>query len=103
MTSGTVVEWRDEDGWGVLQSDATPGGCWVHASMVRGPLRRLVVGSPVDFTFEAGQQDGYDYRGLVVVPEDVDPDDDRAVYGGPSDAYRSSLSLTFDDADQSAT
>ena len=101
--SGTVAEWYDEDGWGVLHSDATPGGCWVHASMVRGPLQRLAIGSAVDFTFEAADQDGYGFRALVVVPEGVDPDDDRTVHGGPGGAYSSSLTITFDSPDFPAT
>jgi cold shock CspA family protein len=29
---GTVREWHAEDGWGVIDSGAAPGGCWVHFS-----------------------------------------------------------------------
>jgi len=101
--SGAVAEWYDEDGWGVLQSDATPGGCWAHVSMVRGPSRPLAIGSAVDFTFEAADQDGYRFRAVVVVPEGVDPDDDRTVRGGPGGAYRSSLTITFDDPELPVT
>jgi hypothetical protein len=28
MTSGVVREWHDDEGWGVLESTETPGGCW---------------------------------------------------------------------------
>ena len=95
--SGTVSEWYDADGWGVLSSEATPGGCWAHFSNVRGPAGSLAPGSRVDFTYEVADQDGYAYRALVVVPEGVDPDDDRTIYQGPSDGYRSSLTITFDE------
>jgi cold shock protein len=33
-SQGVVREWHDEDGWGVLDSEATPGGCWAHFSAV---------------------------------------------------------------------
>jgi CspA family cold shock protein len=32
--AATVREWRAEDGWGVLDSVETPGGCWTHFSVV---------------------------------------------------------------------
>ena len=28
MSVGIIVEWRDEEGWGVIESPETPGGCW---------------------------------------------------------------------------
>lgn len=33
-TQGTVRFWLDEEGWGVLDSPDTPGGCWTHFSHV---------------------------------------------------------------------
>ncbi|MBP2412464.1 cold shock CspA family protein [Arthrobacter stackebrandtii] len=33
-TTGTVRLWNDEEGWGVIDSDATPGGSWAHYSDV---------------------------------------------------------------------
>ncbi|MEU6374339.1 hypothetical protein [Streptomyces sp. NPDC046909] len=43
MVLATVREWRDEDGWGVLDSPETPGF----------------------------KQDGYDYRAVKIVPRPV--------------------------------
>ena len=100
---GTVAEWYDEDGWGVFHSDATPGGCWVHISDVRGPLGPLAVGSPVGFDFEEADQVGFRFRALVVVPEGVGPDDDRTVHGRPGRAYSSSLTITFEDPELPVT
>jgi len=34
--TGTVREWAEE-GWGVVDSAETPGGCWVHWSVVHEP------------------------------------------------------------------
>jgi CspA family cold shock protein len=38
-----VREWHDDEGWGVLDSTETPGGCWAHRSnaTVRGHRRAL--------------------------------------------------------------
>ena len=33
-TVGTVRRWHDEEGWGVIDSPDTPGGCWAHYSNV---------------------------------------------------------------------
>ena len=33
---GVVRLWNDEDGWGVIDSVRTPGGCWAHFSVVAG-------------------------------------------------------------------
>ena len=75
----------------------------MRVSMVRRPRLRLAIGSAVDLTFEAADQDGYGFRALVVVPECVDPDDDRTVHGGPGGAYSSSLTITFDDRESPAS
>ena len=39
-TSGTVRVWHAEEGWGVIDSAETPGGCWTHFSAVRAPAPR---------------------------------------------------------------
>ena len=60
---GVVRVWRRDDGWGVVDAEETPGGCWVHVSAVRASVHReLRAGQQVRFAFEAVQQDGYDYR-----------------------------------------
>ena len=63
--------WLDEEGWGVLDSSATPGGCWAHFSAVESDgYRRLAAGESVDLEWERPgfDQDGYDYRALRVWP-----------------------------------
>ena len=66
----TVREWRNEEGWGVLDSEQTPGGCFVHFSHieVRG-FRELVVGQRVSLVWEpVTNQDGYVFRAVKVIP-----------------------------------
>lgn len=75
-TEGTVEVWHAEEGWGVIRSDRTPGGCWIHYSDVAGTgFRTLTVGRNVDLEFEdlaakypGGHQDGYRYRAISVTP-----------------------------------
>ncbi|ROZ85991.1 cold shock domain-containing protein [Gordonia sp. OPL2] len=62
-TIGTVRLWHDEEGWGVLDSDATPGGAWAHFSEVAGKgFRTLTPGQVVEFDYENHGQDGYNFR-----------------------------------------
>ncbi|WP_295017452.1 hypothetical protein [uncultured Micrococcus sp.] len=66
--------WHDDQGWGVLDSPDTPGGCWAHFSRLpdAGGLRAAAVGARVSFTFETltvGQeQDGFLFRAVAVEP-----------------------------------
>lgn len=74
MVTATVREWRDEEGWGVLDSPETPGGCFGHYSDIQKPgFRTLTPGQRVDLSWEAPgfKQDGYDYRALSIVPRSV--------------------------------
>lgn len=97
-TTGTVVLWHDDEGWGALRSDDVPGEVWVHFSMVAMVgFRTLTPGDPVQFTWEAAAQDGYAFRAVAVYPPGVevgDAPDRGATYG--SDAYRSSLTIEWD-------
>ncbi|WP_228973986.1 cold-shock protein [Streptomyces sp. DH12] len=71
MVIATVREWRDEEGWGVLDSPETPGGCFGHYSAIDMPgFRTLEAGRRVELTWEAPgfRQDGYEYRALTIVP-----------------------------------
>jgi hypothetical protein len=34
LHDGVVQQWSEEEGWGVVDSAATPGGCWTHFSAV---------------------------------------------------------------------
>lgn len=68
--SGVVREWRESEGWGVIDCAATPGGCWAHASHL------LVSGQhiqSVEFTFEAGVVEGCAYRAIDAWPADRPP------------------------------
>ncbi|WP_353943140.1 cold shock domain-containing protein [Streptomyces sp. HUAS MG91] len=71
MVIATVREWRDEEGWGVLDSVETPGGCWGHYSDIQMPgFRTLSPGQTVSLRWEEPgfMQDGYRFRALSIVP-----------------------------------
>ena len=71
--TATVRESRDEEGWGVLDSPETPGGCGHYADIQATGFRTLSPGQQVDLTWEAPgfKQDGYDYRAVSIVPRPV--------------------------------
>ncbi|MDR7277811.1 cold shock domain-containing protein [Catenuloplanes atrovinosus] len=92
----TVREWHADQGWGVLDSAETPGGCWAHFSAAATPgAARLAPGTPVRLDWESPGQDGYPFRAVRFWPAGSDPRDDPAA--GPGAAYSSTLSLSFDD------
>jgi CspA family cold shock protein len=57
------------EGWGVIDSPETPGGCWTHFSHVamRG-YRTLEIGQLVELEWQESGQDGYRYRAVRVWP-----------------------------------
>ncbi len=62
---GVVREWHSEQGWGVLDSPQTPGGCWCLFAAVSGSgFRSLAAQEIVEFVFEEAEQDGYAYRAV---------------------------------------
>ncbi len=69
-TTGVVRTWSDAEGWGVIDSDTTPGGAWTHVSNIAGSGHRsLTPGQHVTFEPEmlvGRTQDGYRYRALDV-------------------------------------
>jgi cold shock protein len=82
-STGTVSMWRGEEGWGVIDSPDTPGGCWFHFSHlwhvdlpegraleVKGGYRDARVGESVEFDYEPADQDGYSFRADSVWPVD---------------------------------
>lgn len=75
MTSmGRVREWHPDEGWGVIDSAETPGGCWAHYAMVRiDGHKELSTGAEVHFTFEEAEQDGFAYRVVAVWPAGATP------------------------------
>jgi CspA family cold shock protein len=99
LSEGTVREWSDDHGWGVIDSADTPGGCWVHFSMIVSEgFRSLKPGDHVTFTYEAPGQDGFNYRAVLVWPPGVRPGTpQRPTQEGPSAAYRSSLTIRWPD------
>lgn len=67
--TGVVRSYDDEEGWGVIDSAETPGGCFVHFSNIVGVgYRSLRAGERVTLTFDRPgfKQDGYDFRALQV-------------------------------------
>lgn len=93
--TGVVREWHEEEGWGVVDCSTTPGGCWTHFSAVAVPGYKLLsAGQVVELEWETAQQDGYGYRAVRAWPRGQDPHAGQAV-GGPTGAYRSSLTITF--------
>ena len=89
--------WHADEGWGDVDSAVTPGGCWTHYSAVLvAGHRALDSGEAVEFTFEAAEQDEFAFRAVEVWPADQAPVRNDDVVPGPSAAYRSTLTLTFD-------
>jgi CspA family cold shock protein len=94
---GTVREWHDDEGWGVLDSPETPGGCWMHYTDIDMTGYRLVTkGQRVAFSYEPASQDGFRWRAVSVRPEGTLPSEpgDSSLTDGHS--YRSELALRFD-------
>jgi CspA family cold shock protein len=98
--TGVVRIWHPDKGWGVLDSEATPGGCWAHFSSIRmSGYKQLREGQPVTFDFGAPGQDGYDFRAVDVWPSGGALEDESEEDEGPSEAYGSSLTITWDPLD----
>jgi len=68
MTDATVRAWDEEEGWGILDSGETPGGCWAHFSVIEMPgFRSLTPGQKVTMEWESAEQDGFQYRAVRIV------------------------------------
>ncbi|GAA3827000.1 hypothetical protein [Nocardioides panacisoli] len=82
----------------MIDSPATPGGCWAHFSSVLVPgHRELQVDEAVSLEFEPAEQDGYAFRAVEVWPAEQEPFRGATETHGPSAAYHSTLTLTMDD------
>lgn len=71
MVTATVRWWSEEEGWRVLDSPETPGGCFGHYSNIQMTgFRALSPGQQVKLTWEAPgfKQDGYVYRAVSIMP-----------------------------------
>ncbi|MHA7240489.1 S1 domain-containing protein [Arthrobacter sp. TMS1-12-1] len=72
-TRGVVRFWPSDEGWGVIDSEQTPGGCWAGFSVIDfDGFRTLIAGQVVDFEWIQGDQDGYSYSAsniqLIALP-----------------------------------
>jgi CspA family cold shock protein len=97
-SEGTVREWNSDEGWGVIDSAETPGGCWVHFSAIAGGgLHGLTPGEHVTFTYEAARQDGFGYRTVLVWPPGAESGTPPQAHHDqpPSAAYQSSLTIRW--------
>jgi CspA family cold shock protein len=73
-TTATVRSWDDSQGWGVLDSDATQGGCWTHFSALDfDGYRALAPGQQVRLEAESPGQDGYAWRAVRVTVDGRSP------------------------------
>ncbi len=89
-----------DEGWGVIDGPDVPGGCWVSFSVIAMEgYRALEPGQQVSFRAESASQDGYAYRATKVWTEATEPPDQPQTWGN-SQAYHSTLTLTFDSPDQ---
>lgn len=94
---GVVRVWHEDEGWGVVDSSETPGGCWAHFSSVLVPgYRALRAGQSVILEHEQDWQDGFAFRAVEVWPAGHVPHRVEVAPERPPQAYRSSLSVTFD-------
>jgi CspA family cold shock protein len=78
MAQAIVREWHEDLGWGVLDSAETPGGCWAHfssidsaiisqeAGMTVSEYKTVRQGELVELEWEAGDQDGFNFRAVRV-------------------------------------
>ena len=66
---GTVRVWHDGEGWGVVDSPETPGGCWVHhTALAAEDCRTLTPGHRVRLEWEPGRHEGFDFLAARVQP-----------------------------------
>jgi CspA family cold shock protein len=96
MVTGVVREWWSDEGWGVIDADETPGGCWAHFLIIDMPGHVVLrPGQRVELCYEHPGQDGHDYRATSVAIPGVPPGNRRTEPPGPG--YRSGLHIKRDD------
>jgi cold shock protein len=70
VAHGVVKFWNAEKGWGAISSDELPPGrdAWAHFSQIMDMpgYRALEAGQAVEFSFEAAQQDSFEFRVIEV-------------------------------------
>lgn len=94
---GRVRVWHEDEGWGVVDSPETPGGCWAHFShaAVAG-YAAFAAGDEVHLEWEAPGQDGWPFRAVRLWPVGAEPVE-RSPSRDAGGAYHSTLTLSFDD------
>jgi CspA family cold shock protein len=96
---GTVSQWSHDEGWGVIASDDTPGGCWAHfSSLEMQGYHSLTSGESVEFDWEEADQDGFGYRAVRVWPTRPCTAANAARTESATPAYRATLTITPDEA-----
>lgn len=94
--TGIVRDWHDDEGWGVIDTDQTPAGCWAPFSAVAiEGYRKFSPGQSVELEWEAADQDGFAFRATRVWPSGTLPIDVNRQ--GPPGIYSSRLTIHFDD------
>ncbi|MEU4164920.1 cold shock domain-containing protein [Actinoplanes sp. NPDC026670] len=92
VDSGVVREFHVDEGWGVIDGPAVPGGCWVHFSAIAmDGFRQLAAGVRVWFRAEPAEQDGFSFRATKVWTGDVEPTSPPRPDGLSGGAYHSRL------------
>lgn len=88
--------WDEEAGWGVIDSEDTPGGCWALFAEVLVPgYRALTPGQQVEFEARVASQEGYEFVAERITPSgSADLPPPRSNQGG--EGYRSELGFTCD-------
>jgi cold shock protein len=95
---GIVREWNSMEGWGVIDSQNTPGGCWAHHSHLdMEGFRELHAGQEVELTFEDRGQDGCPFRAIRVVVPGIPVSPAFGTSLPSSDAYGSRVVIRFDE------
>jgi CspA family cold shock protein len=92
LVRGTVRDWFAEEGWGVIDSPATPGGCFTHFSAIQmDGYRQLTPGQTVWIDPRQPGQDGCAWTTSLVRLDGTVHDTPRPNWG-----YRSTLTIDFD-------
>lgn len=95
VRDGLVGRYDTAHGHGVIESVATPKGCWVHFSSLRD-AHSLHTGQPVWFICEQAMQDGFETRATHVWTqrENIGFETNAAVHSSDSPAYRSTFTVS---------
>ena len=92
---GSVRDWHGDEGWGVIDGPAVPGGCWAHFSALAAErFWEPAAGEAVSFTWERADQDGFAARAISVWPRGTGSGSSGSE--GPGDLFRSDVQIDFD-------